>query len=90
MIAAVLLAALITYSFSVAAYSTSKLHNKFNFDGMGSTDNNQTGCSSLSGCTLLALNYGSLQSVFWQEDPQSIGTVEASLFNFGFVFILQV
>jgi len=82
-IAAVILAALVTYLFSVSAYSSASLHNHFNFNSFGGS------CSSLKSCTLVALDYGYSQSVFW-DYPAAIGTVEGSVFNFAFTFILQV
>jgi len=82
-IAAVILAALVTYLFSVGAYSTAALHNNFNFNSFGGS------CTSLKSCTLVALDYGYSQSVFW-DYPAAIGTVEGSFFNFAFTFILQI
>lgn len=83
-IATVILAAIIMYLFVTFAYSSPVIHNQYNLDGQG-----EDGCFSLQECFRLHLDFGLLNTVGWNY-PVHIPTAIGELYNFLFVFILQI
>ena len=83
-LATLALAAILFYLFSTLAFADPVIRNRYNLNGIG-----EKGCYSLQSCFRLHLDYGLLQSVFW-DYPVEIETWQGELFNFALTFIMQI